>query len=236
METTYKIIGGDGREYGPVPLEELANWVRQGRVLPQTQVWSSASELWQPAGQWPELSSVILQVTGGSPPPLPDATAPVASPWLRLAAFLVDTFIASTITQILWHFVATMGNLDPKPPTLNADMESLQTYMKQMLPQMLMFHSFRMILEVGFTGTFGATIGKLVTGLKVVRLDGSPVGYSIAFLRFVGKFACEIPLYLGYLPVLVRGDRRGAHDLVCGTRVVQVRSSQTSAVDSRFSS
>ena len=39
MDMTYKIIGADGAEYGPVTLEELKSWVLEGRVAKATQVW-----------------------------------------------------------------------------------------------------------------------------------------------------------------------------------------------------
>ena len=32
MDIQYKIIGGDEAEYGPASLQELKNWIRDGRV------------------------------------------------------------------------------------------------------------------------------------------------------------------------------------------------------------
>jgi hypothetical protein len=49
MDLSYKIIGGDGREYGPVSLDELKAWVVDGRVGGPTQVWRSDSAAWSPA-------------------------------------------------------------------------------------------------------------------------------------------------------------------------------------------
>ena len=39
MDTEYKIIGGDGAEYGPASLDELKIWIGDGRVAGSTQVW-----------------------------------------------------------------------------------------------------------------------------------------------------------------------------------------------------
>jgi hypothetical protein len=39
MQAEYKIIGGDGVEYGPATLEELKSWIRDGRVAGMTKVW-----------------------------------------------------------------------------------------------------------------------------------------------------------------------------------------------------
>jgi TM2 domain-containing membrane protein YozV len=63
----YKIIGSDGREYGPVSAEQLSDWIRQGRVTPQTKVLSEAGGDWQPLAASPEFSS-----PAAAPPTLED--------------------------------------------------------------------------------------------------------------------------------------------------------------------
>lgn len=68
MDTTYKIQGGDGKEYGPATLEQMLAWIRDGRVNAGTQVWRSDQPAWVIARQLPE-----LQLSG---PPL--ATPPIA--------------------------------------------------------------------------------------------------------------------------------------------------------------
>ena len=49
METNYKIIGGDGREYGPVTLDEIKGWIRDGRIGRTTQIWRSDLGSWHDA-------------------------------------------------------------------------------------------------------------------------------------------------------------------------------------------
>jgi GYF domain 2 len=55
MQATYKILGGDGQEYGPATLEQMLGWVREGRVNATTQVWRSDQSAWLNAVQLPEL-------------------------------------------------------------------------------------------------------------------------------------------------------------------------------------
>jgi len=70
MQATYKILGGDGKEYGPVSLEQMLAWVREGRVNATTQVWRSDQSAWFNAVQLPELQlppqPVPLAQTGGA--------------------------------------------------------------------------------------------------------------------------------------------------------------------------
>lgn len=47
----YKIIGADGKEYGPVSAEQLRQWQTEGRVNEQTKVKAEGSADWTTLGQ-----------------------------------------------------------------------------------------------------------------------------------------------------------------------------------------
>jgi hypothetical protein len=68
----YKIIGGDGREYGPVSADQLRRWVAEGRVNAQTRVQAEGSAEWKSLGEIPELADVAHP---GPPVPPPIAKA-----------------------------------------------------------------------------------------------------------------------------------------------------------------
>lgn len=53
----YKIIGVDGKEYGPVNADQLREWLRQGRVGWQTPVRPESGGDWRPLSNYPELNS-----------------------------------------------------------------------------------------------------------------------------------------------------------------------------------
>jgi hypothetical protein len=55
MEATYKILGGDNKEYGPATLDQMLGWIRDGRVNSATQVWRSDQSAWVSARSLPEL-------------------------------------------------------------------------------------------------------------------------------------------------------------------------------------
>lgn len=56
MEITYKILATDGKEYGPVNLQQLQDWVREGRVSAETQLLRSDLVEWMAASRFAELS------------------------------------------------------------------------------------------------------------------------------------------------------------------------------------
>ena len=55
----YKIIGADGKEYGPVSAEQLRQWLNEGRVNQQTRVQVEGSADWQAMGDVPELIPAV---------------------------------------------------------------------------------------------------------------------------------------------------------------------------------
>lgn len=62
----YKLIGTDGRMYGPVTPEQLRQWLTEGRANAQTLVQPVGSPDWKPLAEFPELL----------PPPLPSPLPP----------------------------------------------------------------------------------------------------------------------------------------------------------------
>lgn len=73
---------------------------------------------------------------------------------------------------------------------------------------------------VFFWVVVGATPGKQLLGLRVIRTDATPVGWIRGILRYIGYFISAICLFLGFLWVLVDGRRQGWHDKMVDTYVV----------------
>jgi prepilin-type processing-associated H-X9-DG protein len=53
---TYFVMGGDNREYGPVSVDELRNWVAEGRADAQSKVRAEGSSEWMPLSHVPGLA------------------------------------------------------------------------------------------------------------------------------------------------------------------------------------
>jgi uncharacterized RDD family membrane protein YckC len=72
-----------------------------------------------------------------------------------------------------------------------------------------------------FTATNGQTIGKMVTGIRVISDRGERVDIGGAALRALAALLCVVLAGLPYLPVFVAKDRRALHDRLAGTRVIK---------------
>ncbi len=68
----------------------------------------------------------------------------------------------------------------------------------------------------------GTTVGGVVLGLKVVRLDGQPVTFPVALVRGLGAAFSVIVLFLGFLWIAWDPDKQGWHDRIAGTVVIRL--------------
>ncbi len=134
----------------------------------------------------------------------------------RLAAYLVDAAIVSVgVLVIMAVFLVTGGLLMRKLPLLGGFLIGLG-------------YLAAFALSVGylvyFWATEGATPGKKLLHLKVVRDDGvEPLGYGTAILRVLGYFASSLIFNIGFLMIAFSDDRRGLHDMIARTHVIRTR-------------
>lgn len=83
-----------------------------------------------------------------------------------------------------------------------------------------------MLYCVGMESVKGATWGKKIMGCKVVDERNVKVGPVRALRRFWTSAFNWIPLGLGFWFIVSRKDRRGFHDMISGTYVVDADPSQ----------
>jgi prepilin-type processing-associated H-X9-DG protein len=88
----YKIIGGDGKEYGPVSAAEIRAWLAQGRLNAQSRVKPEGAVDWLPLSELPEFKDLLAPAS--APPPIPVASPPAVAKVSGLA-------IASLVLGIL---------------------------------------------------------------------------------------------------------------------------------------
>jgi uncharacterized RDD family membrane protein YckC len=224
MVADYKIIGGDGREYGPATLEEIRHWCADGRVAPGTPVWRSDEERWLVASAREELRWDLPQPV--APPPVIEAgPAPFRRAGFlpRLAAFMFDWVIVVCLINFLtlpW----SRDRLEKNQrilAELKADRPDLRQAAKDLASLLVVDVSVNFAYFVAFNALRGATPGKRMFGLRIVRLDGGEIGLRKALVRqLMGNLSLCCLLGFGHLLVAFTPERRAVHDLVAGTQVV----------------
>lgn len=101
----YKIIGADGKEYGPVSEEKIREWIREGRVNSQTRIQSEGAAGWRPLGEFTEFKEALPSVA--TPPPgLQDGGASVAS---KMSALAVTSLVLGILGWVTLGLTALLG-------------------------------------------------------------------------------------------------------------------------------
>lgn len=226
------IIGADGKEYGPVSVTQIQQWMSGGRANLQTKARRTNEQEWQTLNAFAEF--------GGTPvtPPTIEPTVvsaeiavpmafsasaalPLASRWLRLGAYLLDSiigflFVAPGFVVMVMAGIFTTPD-QPNPALLIAGFAIAGTGVLVLLG-----------IQIYLLVTRGQTLGKKFLSIRIVNFDdeGNPGFVKVFLLRiFVNGLIGAVP-FVGIAYTLVdccfifREDQRCVHDLIAGTKVV----------------
>jgi hypothetical protein len=72
----YKIIGADGREYGPITADQLRDWIAEGRATAQTKAQAEGSAEWKPLTEYLEFAAALARILPPPPAPGPISITP----------------------------------------------------------------------------------------------------------------------------------------------------------------
>jgi len=144
--------------------------------------------------------------------------------WIRFVAYLIDAVILGVVGIIIQTAIVGSALTLPRPlpgsPISAADLGvSLGLIGLASLINMVLGGCY----EGFFLSRFGATPGKMVLGLRVVRPDGTRLSFGRAFGRFFAKALSGLILCIGYIMIAFDSQKRGLHDMICETRVIKSR-------------
>ncbi len=184
----YIIIGGDKKEYGPVSVGEVGEWVRAGRANGDSQIKKVGAEEWERLRDFPEFSSYLSPGTASSDLPPQQSPQQPHNP---------DVAPAPTADQF-------MAELQGRPPTFSiGDCFSIG-WRLTMDNFGLLLLSVLSLTGLSFAAAlvpFGQLIvaGPLMGGTYYIflkRLRGEPASVGDMFDGFNRSF---LPLFLVYL-------------------------------------
>jgi uncharacterized RDD family membrane protein YckC len=140
-----------------------------------------------------------VDVAAAAPRPVAIASAalPRAGFWLRFLAAFLDLIMVGIVWGILGDILHW-----------NKDNNGF----------LLVFPLYNVVLWA----TRGTTVGAVICGLRVVRLDGRPMDWGIAIVRCLGAFLSLFLLGLGFFWVVFDDQRQSWHDKIAGTTIVRM--------------
>jgi len=144
------------------------------------------------------LPPLVAPAISAAPPVISAVTLPRVGFWLRLGASFLDFILVSIVIGMLskvFHGWFAPGGSVP-----------------------FWFAVYCVVMWA----TKGTTIGGIICGLKVVRLDDRPIDWGVAIVRALGGFLSLAVAGLGFIWVSFDDERQSWHDKIAGTTIVKV--------------
>ncbi len=238
-----------GRQTGPVDDEAFQSLVGAGRIAPDTLVWSPGMANWQAYGTLhpgvataagaPPLPDTRICSQCGRAFSTDELAAfgsslvcayckPIYAQrlregvlttglhqyggfWIRFVAVVIDGLIMLVVSLFYTPFI-NMAAYDPHDPVRVFIAIGILSGIGIAL---------RGIYETLFVGRFGATPGKMVCHLKVVRPDGRLLSYQRSLCRYLAKLLNDFTFMIGYIIAAFDDEKQALHDRLCDTRVIR---------------
>jgi uncharacterized RDD family membrane protein YckC len=143
---------------------------------------------------------------------LPPQRLPFAGFWIRAGSLAIDYVILYMVMMIVAGFGIGLSGFRNPDPFKILRLEGLLLGV-----QFLIATTY----ETLFIGKSGATPGMMTCRLKLIRGDGSNLGFSRAFFRCLARVASGFTFGIGYLMAAFDDENRTLHDYICDTRVIR---------------
>jgi hypothetical protein len=105
----YKIIGGDRREYGPATVEEVRQWIAEGRLSSQSLIKLEGTGEWKPLSAYPEFAGALAAQPRYSSAPSLDARSWPAEVPARRPEVGVGDCLAQSLGLLLNNLGLLLG-------------------------------------------------------------------------------------------------------------------------------
>ncbi len=213
----------NGASKGPMSGHEVRNLIQSGELPITSGVAKVGDDAWHEIKQHVFFGQFAASKAPHAPPPdspyrpVTTRVAPVAEDqqvyagfWIRLGAYLIDAVLVSAACYAMGFILGIiLAILD------STNQAAIVSF----------------VILSGLSVTFGywalftaggwqATPGKRLMGIKVVRTDGGRVTVGLALGRALSYILSTIVFYVGFLMIGLTDQKKGLHDIICGTRVV----------------
>jgi hypothetical protein len=188
----YRIIGADGKEYGPITAEQLRQWLAEGRVNPQTKVLAEGSTDWKTLADSPELG--LVQPVAPTPlTPLPAMTPDAARLVRGPAIFLLVLAILDLLASLVGVAFVALGQAIPTFPGMPQENVELQ----QKISFLFSVPAYALGIGIG--------VVRLIGSLKMMKLQSYNFAMATAILTLLpcGTCCCLINIGAGIWALVV---------------------------------
>ena len=134
-----------------------------------------------------------------------------AGVWKRFGALFLDGLVVNVPLYIIFMLIAFAASDTKGQPHPFVAFAGIPLMFAQMIYEGLML-----------SAKDGQTLGKIAMRLRVVRPDGSSISSGQAWGRSAMRLVLGCLWIVDYIPVFFTAEKTTLHDMVAGTRVVEI--------------
>ncbi|MFC1964116.1 RDD family protein [Chloroflexota bacterium] len=124
--------------------------------------------------------------------------------WRRLAAFVIDYFVMCAALPVIGLMVDASTGVEMGQGAI------------------IILPPLHFMYCLGFWTWRGQTPGKIATGIKIMKSDGSSLGIGRALLRYLGYIVSALTFcVIGFFAIAWDSRKQGLHDMIASTYVVK---------------
>lgn len=183
----YTIIGGDGKQYGPISEADLGKWIAEGRLNALSMAKAESDAEFRPLSTFPEfahLFGVPAAISGGIAPPLGGGHDGRDAAAQKVKVPAIGLIISSSVSLLFALYgLATISSTAAKMQQLESRLAD-NPQAQQMIQQMAHF----------FSGPFGVaniifqiiiSVLILIGSIKMLNLKSYEFAYAAAILAVI---------------------------------------------------
>jgi hypothetical protein len=178
----YKIIGADGKEYGPITAEQVRQWVAEGRANAQTNVLPEGATEWKTLADFPELAAAatIAPPPPAYPPGLASATDRVNGPAIGLIITAVLGFLVQLAALLINVLGISFGSMSRRGDAwmnmFSGTIGIASSIITMLIAGLILFGALKMKKLESYGWAITASILALAPCLSPCCLVGLPIG------------------------------------------------------------
>lgn len=225
-------VDAQRQQQGPLSADALVTQVQGNRLSVDTLVWKDGMSDWQPLKTIPGLLPAGLLAAATVPPsqmaglaadaPIDSFDIVYAGFWRRVAANVIDSFVMGMLSYVILIPVMLVAGLSLGALGGNIPAEQEDTFGLVLLLTYPLLYTLQAIYFGWMQSRPAqASLGKMACGIKVVGNNGERISFWRGFWRyFAFMFVGFFTLGIGLVMAAFTDRKRGLHDMVCNTLVV----------------
>ncbi len=220
-------VRSENETLGPYEGWRVKELIESGQVGRQTLIARVGAAEWSAVKDIPVFDTIARADTAPvSRRPVSRAPSPAADLggvryagfWIRVGAYIIDYIIINVIVVVISGVVGLLIGL-----IAGLSHQSDQSALPALAGGIgaVIGIAIVIVYYVKFnSGPWQATPGKRLVGIHIITESGEPVSGWLAFGRYFAYMLSGLPLFLGFMWVGWNPEKKGFHDMVCGTRVI----------------